>query len=381
MNFTPQEQSVYALRPRDVLITEGSGSLATVGASAVWHGDLDGVTCFQNTLLRLRPRDGRTDGRFLGWWARSAHGSGRFASIASGANIYHLSAQRVRALPLDLPSVEEQWRIADFLDAETTRMSRLAKTHRQTVETLHERRRAAIEQFVTGLEHRDRRSSGLPWVESLPRHWETVKLTLLARMGSGHTPSRSRPELWVDPKIPWITTGEVGQVRDDRLEDITSTRECVSAAGIAKSGAELHPADTVVLCRTASAGFSGVMGVDMATSQDFVTWTCGTRLCPYYLLWCLRAMRPDLLGRLATGSTHKTIYVPDLQALRVPVPPMGEQHAIVDAIRESNSRIDQLVDAIDHQLDLLTERQHALITAAVTGIFDVAAGKTSLHKE
>ena len=84
---------------------------------------------------------------------------------------------------------------------------------------------------------------------------------------------------------------------------------------MANSSAELHPKGSVVLCRTASAGYSAVMGKDMATSQDFVAWRCGPQLDPFYLLWCLRAMRSDLLGRLAMGSTHKTIYVPDLQAL------------------------------------------------------------------
>src|SRR5690606_21586397 len=131
-------------------------------------------------------------------------------------------------------------------------------------------------------------------------------------------------------------TGEVKQVRDDRTEEIYETREKISELGLQISAAELHPKGTVVLCRTASAGYSAVMGVDMATSQDFVAWTCGPRLNPYYLLWCLRAMRPDLLGRLAMGSTHKTIYVPDLQMLRIPLPPLHIQSQIVEVIRGTN---------------------------------------------
>jgi len=186
-------------------------------------------------------------------------------------------------------------------------------------------------------------------------------------MGSGHTPGRAHPEWWEDCTIPWITTGEVSQVRDDRREILTETRERISEIGMANSAAELHPKGTVVLCRTASAGYSAVMGDDMATSQDFVTWTCGLRLDPFYLLWCLRAMRSDLLGRLAMGSTHKTIYVPDLQALRIPLPPIAEQHQIVADIRASNAIVDAAVDTIDRQAVLLAERRQALITAAVTG--------------
>jgi type I restriction enzyme S subunit len=86
------------------------------------------------------------------------------------------------------------------------------------------------------------------------------------------------------------------------------------------------------------------MGTAMATSQDFVTWTCSPRLLPRFLLLCLRAMRDDLLGRLAMGSTHKTIYVPDVEALRIPLPLLNEQAAIVEAVSARATAIDELVD-------------------------------------
>src|SRR5262249_20385166 len=76
MNFSPSEQEVFALRPGDVLVSEGSGSLSAVGASAVWNGEVAGRVCFQNTLLRLRPRRTTTDSRFLAWWSRAAYASG-----------------------------------------------------------------------------------------------------------------------------------------------------------------------------------------------------------------------------------------------------------------------------------------------------------------
>ncbi|MDG4789216.1 restriction endonuclease subunit S [Micromonospora sp. WMMD1102] len=375
MNFTPDEQRIFGLKQGDVLVTEGSGSLTSVGASAVWRAENSEPVCFQNTLLRLRPRAGVTDGRFLGWWARSAFGSGLFASLADGANIYHLSAERVRAIRIDLPPLNEQRRIADFLDAETARIDGLIEAQRRVTHLLRERRNVGAIAHITGLTEPKRRTSRLAWTDSLPAGWPEVRLGLVARMGSGHTPSRSHPEWWTDCTIPWITTGEVSQVRDDRREVITETRERISALGLANSAAELHPPGTVVLCRTASAGYSAVMGASMATSQDFVTWTCGPRLNPFYLLWCLRAMRQDLLGRLAMGSTHKTIYVPDLQMLRIPLPGLHEQEQIVERIREENARIDQLIDAVHRQLQLLAERRQALITAAVTGQIDVTTAR------
>ena len=149
MNFEPAEQDQFALRKGDILVSEGSGSLSAVGASAVWNGEITGTVCFQNTLLRLRPRSSM-DPTFLAWWCRYAHADGLFARVATGANIYHISAERVRSLPMTHRPLAEQRAIADYLDIETGRIDALiSKTHR-VIDLLAERRQAVITAAVTG---------------------------------------------------------------------------------------------------------------------------------------------------------------------------------------------------------------------------------------
>ena len=212
----------------------------------------------------------------------------------------------------------------------------------------------------------------MPWADGIPSSWQAAKLTHKARLGSGHTPSRNRPDLWIDCTIPWITTGEVWQIRSDEKEVIEETRECISALGVEESSAIVHPAGTVVLCRTAaSAGYSAIMGLDMATSQDFATWTCGHELHPLFLLYCLRAMRQDLLGRLAMGSTHRTIYMPDIKSITIPLPPYWEQQEIVGSLQRTFQTLDMTRRELNVQTQLLRERRQALITAAVTGQLDI----------
>jgi type I restriction enzyme S subunit len=375
MKFSPQEQVRYELRSGDVLLTEASGSREQVGATAAWDSSIARVM-FQNTLLRLRARPG-TDPRFLYWWSRHAYEHRLYARAAQGLAIWHLGSERARSLPVPLVSVESQRQIADFLDDQVARLDRAHALREKQIAGLLERRASRVLFAVTGTDwqsHRDRR---LAWASSVRDDWPTAKINHVARLGSGHTPSRGQPEWWDNCVIPWITTGEVAQVRDDRLETLTETRECLSWLGIANSSAEVHPTGTVVLSRTASAGFSAVMGTAMATSQDYVTWTCGPRLRPYFLLWCLRAMRPDLLGRLAMGSTHKTIYVPDIQTLRIPLPSLADQEAAVANIRVTNAEIDRALDLLRLSNSLLAERRRSLITAAVTGQFDVAAARSA----
>jgi type I restriction enzyme S subunit len=176
----------------------------------------------------------------------------------------------------------------------------------------------------------------------------------------------------MDCDIPWVTTTDVKRFRYDGIDSIADTEVQISQLGLRNSSAVMHPAGTVVLTRTsASAGFSIVMDVPMATSQDCATWTPGPLLNSFYLLWCLRAMRRDVMERLAMGSTHKTIYFPDLEGIRIPLPPMVEQREIVERISSRVNAIRSAQGLIAGSIKLLEERKRALITAAVTGEFDV----------
>lgn len=347
----------------------------------------DGMTLGITNIVSYLPRPATVNGsiavlrpfniepRFLRYSLASTVSQDNMNAFKDGMDVPHLFQRDINRLPLSTPSFEEQRRIADFLDQKIRRIDELVDIRHRVQRGLTERRESSIYGAVTGVARGPSTPSELVWVTSLPQSWRVVRLGSVARMGSGHTPSRQHPEWWIDCTVPWITTGEVFQVRDDRQEIITETREKISEIGISNSSALIHPKGTVALCRTASAGYSAVMGADMATSQDFVTWTCGPTLNPFYLLWCLRAMRTDLLGRLAMGSTHKTIYVPDLQMLRIPLPPLVEQLAIVQRIRADNAATDAVIDSIDRQLALLAERRQALITAAVTGQIDVTTAR------
>jgi len=299
------------------------------------------------------------------------------AAASTGANIFHLGAEELRRLPIKLPDLGLQRRIAGFLDDQGARLDATAAQVVAALGKTEERSVAAVRAAVSGEGLEPRSASSLPWSPTLPNHWSTVKLGLVAGMGTGHTPSRSHADLWVNCTIPWLTTNDVHRFRHDEIDVLEEPALRISEQGLAQSAAVLHPAGTVALSRTASAGYSVIMGRDMATSQDFVTWTCGPRLRPHYLLAVLRASRSDLLERLAMGSTHKTIYFPDLEALRVPLPSLEDQDYAIELVQEAMAGTRQARFAAEKLLALLQERNRALTTACVTGEFDVPAASTA----
>ncbi len=270
------------------------------------------------------------------------------------------------------PDFEEQKAIATCVDRETTRIDALITKKTRFIELLKEKRQALITHAVTkGLDPNVKmRDSGIDWIGEVPEQWNVVQVRHVATLGSGHTPSRSRPDWWEDCYIPWFTLADIWQVRREGRRFVTETEEKVSDLGVANSSAVVHPAGSVMLSRTASVGFPAIMGCDMATSQDFAVWRCGSRVVNEYLYLVLLGMKQEL-SRLMIGSTHKTIYMPDIEAFRMPLPSEEQQKLIVQYVGDELQRFDTLVAKTQRSIDLLRERRAAFITAAVTGQIDL----------
>jgi type I restriction enzyme, S subunit len=168
-----------------------------------------------------------------------------------------------------------------------------------------------------------------------PCGWTWTALTEVARLETGHTPSRKHPEYW-GGDVPWIG---IRDATENHGGVLNNTSEYTNELGIANSSARILPPGTVCLSRTASVGYVVVMGRPMATSQDFVNWVCSDALDYRFLKYVLLAEREAFL-RFASGTTHQTIYFPEVKAFHVCLPPVPEQRAIAHILGTLDDKID-----------------------------------------
>ncbi len=169
--------------------------------------------------------------------------------------------------------------------------------------------------------------------DRVPQGWAWVPLLDVARLESGHTPSRRQPEYWDGGDVPWLSLKDVSALKGKRVYE---TQDMPTNLGIENSSARLLPADTVALCRTASVGKVAILGGEMATSQDFVNWVCGPRLDPDFLFWAFKASELTFLKE-KQGSTHQTIYMPTVRRFAVLLPPIEEQRRIADILDRADA--------------------------------------------
>ena len=71
------------------------------------------------------------------------------------------------------------------------------------------------------------------------------------------------------------------------------------------------------------------------------------------------------------GGTKGALTCEEVANLRLPVPPVREQAAILAKIAASVEQLDSLQAVAKNTISLIKERRSALISAAVTGQIDV----------
>ncbi len=79
----------------------------------------------------------------------------------------------------------------------------------------------------------------------------------------------------------------------------------------------------------------------MATSQDFVNWVCDPKVLDYrYLKYALLAEGTSY-SRFSHGTTHQTIYFPEVKAFHLCTPSRHTQSAIADVLSALDDKIEQ----------------------------------------
>lgn len=256
-----------------------------------------------------------------------------------GGSLLRARPSHVAEIEIPLPPIEEQRRIAAILDAADA----LRTKRRQTLEKLDALTQSIfIAMFGAGSESPVSPHGALSANEM---GWPRRRILEVAQIATGHTPDRKVSSYW-DGDISWVNLNEIREF-DGRI--CFGTRARITDAGVMNSSAVVLPQGTVCFSRTASIGFVAIMGIPMATSQDFVNWICGNELNPRYLMDAFLMSR-EALRASSSGSTHKTIYMRDAERFSVLVPPRQLQDEYADraeAIQAAETKAEASVTELD----------------------------------
>lgn len=300
--------------------------------------DFSGLCSADIYPLKADPR--RLLSAYLRWVLVSDEFAAYARDLSARSRMPKLNREQLFAYEFELPDVQRQEAVCLVVDACLLKVKAAVQAGSRQLEDSLSLRAAIYRDAFQGVAP----ITVPPVFGEPPSGWRWRKLGDLARLESGHTPSRSRPDWW-GGEVSWLSLTEI-RALDGRWVERTELR--TNAAGIANSAARILPRGTVCFSRTASVGFVAIMAQPMATSQDFANWVCGDELDSEFLMHALIRCRKEL-RELATGATHKTIYMPTLESFHVCVPPLPEQQRIVAALKQQLAEVASLRAALDVQ--------------------------------
>ncbi|GGY42077.1 restriction endonuclease subunit S [Streptomyces djakartensis] len=337
----------HQLLPGDILLSRSG----TLGRSFLVPEQAQGHT-FAGFLIRFRPKP-EVEARFLNYTTQSARFQGTVHSEAVASTIQNFNADRYANISMRVPPPEQQRRIADFLDAETARIDAVSQRFRRLTDLAQERVRAVVDDAFAEYQVDSRvpvsavcRAIVDCVNKTAPVSAETTpyKMIRTSNIRNGEVDLTDAFCVEKDVFIEWNRRGA------PRPGDVLFTREApLGQVGMLRGDENVFLGQRIMLYRANE-----------------------SRIRKELLLFnFLSSHMNRQLRLLGAGSLHEHMRVGDGLKLQVFCPPLEQQDALVTQIQGGRDDGLQLVNLAKRQLALLSERRQALITAAVTGQFDV----------
>lgn len=347
----------------DFVINSRSDRRGSSGLSS-----LRGSVSLINTVLKPRG----VHGRYIHYLFKSVPFVDEYYRLGKGivADLWSTNYSQMRLIGLAIPTDSEQLAIADFLDAKTSAIDNLIRKKERLIEVLQEKRQAVITQAVTkGLDPTvPMKDSGVAWLGTIPSHWQLVALRRgIARFVDyrGKTPEK------VDSGIPLITAGAIksGRIQHELAPDYIQADDYSAwmVRGFPKLG------DVLMTTEAPLGEVAQIDDENVALAQRVILLKTKPEILnsDYLALQLRSALGQGELWSNATGSTALGIKADRLKGIRLLLPPLEEQEAIVTYVNARVSRYDVVAEHVSEQVQALREYRQTLITAAVTGKIDV----------
>lgn len=257
-------------------------------------------------------------------------------------NLRHsLTESQLGEIPIPLPPLSEQERIADYLDEKCGRIDAAIEKQKQVIEKLQEYKRSLITQTVTkGLNPKAKmKDSGIEWIGEIPEGWEVRRLKYIIRIVSGD--AIRNEDLDPDGEYPVYGGGEpIGYCNRFNID-----KNCLVVGRVgARCGC---------IIKTTSKSW--------ATDNALILYDVSYVDYLYYSLISAN------LNHLNTSNAQPLITATKVLNKSIAYPPLSEQRQIADYLDERCASIDSVIAKKSALIEKLTEYKKSLIYETVTG--------------
>lgn len=398
MNFTDGEMAIYALRENDILIVEGSGSATEVGKCALVPKRFVGHA-FQNTLIRVRCSDG-VDPRWLMFRVNADAELGGFLALARGSGIFHLGSTRTGKWPIAVPPLDEQRAIVEAIERLLSHVAVAHRSCREARRRLSHLLHVSQERALQGRLHTERGSRGDAAAAVAAARGDRDSRDIL----KGAPPDVDIPDTWLWSSVDELADVQSGAAKSKKLQGAADCveRPYLSVANVQRGHIDVRNVGTMWV-KTAKLAAITLQPGDVLFNEggdkdklgrgwvwEGQVGDCVHQNHVFRARLRTASVEPRWLshwgnvfgrwwfyerGSQTTGiaSINKTV----LRSLPVPVPPLVEQHAILDEIERLSAAGGHLSAALDAVENKALALRRSILKAAFEG--GLSGGSVAAH--
>lgn len=237
-----------------------------------------------------------------------------------------LSAATIENIAVNVPSLDEQKKIASFF---STLDERIALEEKK-LGCLEKIKKSFIRQLLS---EKLRFSPGNG--QSYP-DWENKKISDIATVCGGGTPSTAKDTYWGGP-IQWLTPTEID------TKYVHKSIRTITKLGLDNSSAKLLPQGSLLLTTRATIGACSINNFkgSVCTNQGFQSLICNDKVLPEYMYYVVISGKfQKEMTRLASGSTFLELSSKNLKSIEIKLPSIAEQERIANFLSLIDEKID-----------------------------------------
>lgn len=314
---------------------------------------ISGRTWVNNHAHILKEKENITLNNFILYYLNSID----YRQYVNGTTRLKLTKGSLTEIPFPLPPLETQQAIVSKIEELFSELDKGIEDLKTAQQQLKTYRQSVLKWAFEGKLTNDNVKEG-----ALPNGWEKVKLNDIGKIVSGGTPSTNNHLYW-NGNINWIAPSDLTGYKGILIK---TGKKSITQLGLQKSSAKLIPRGSILFSSRAPIGYVVIADSELCTNQGFKSIIPNSNIDSLFVYYFLKSSKQEA-EKVASGTTFKEISLRSFSELSFPLPPLKEQHLIVQEIESRLSVADKMEESIAQSLQQAEALRQSILKKAFSG--------------
>lgn len=197
----------------------------------------------------------------------------------------------------------------------------------------------------------------------LPQGWKWVTIGDLFEVFIGSTPKRNVSQYW-NGTINWVSSGEIA------FNNITATKEKITKLGLENTSCKVHPVGTVIIAMIGEGktrGQAAILKIEASHNQNTAAIRVNNNIYRSELLYYYLVLKYEDNRKVGSGNNQKALNKERVKGIKIPLPPIEQQHLIIQEIESRLSVCDKVEETITTSLHQAETLRQSILKKAFEG--------------